>query len=155
MADEEVEKAQEQPKSRLKDPKIMAVGAVLVGLGAYQFVLKPAPAETEATVEVAPPAEGAIHELDEMILNLNDEDNTYLRVGVAIVLTELEDPAMFEAEDAIAKDVVVEYLTSLEPKDFEPGEARQATKDTLTELMVEAYGEDRVVRVLFTGLVMQ
>lgn len=154
MADEE-DKPEEAPKSRLKDPKIMAVGAVLVGLGAYQFVLKPAPEETEAAVEEAPPAEGAIHELDEMILNLNDDDNTYLRVGIAVVLTELEDPAMFEADEAIAKDVVVEYLTSLEPKDFEPGEARQITKDQLSELMVEAYGEDRVTRVLFTGLVMQ
>jgi flagellar basal body-associated protein FliL len=155
MADEEEEKEKEAPKSKLKDPKIMAVGALVVGLGAYQFVLKPAPEETEMVEEVAPPVEGAIHELDEMILNLNDEENTYLRVGVAIVLTELEDPAMFEADEAIAKDVVVEYLTSLEPMDFEPGEARQATKDTLTELMVEAYGEDRVIRVLFTGLVMQ
>lgn len=153
MADEE--DIEEAPKSKLKDPKIMAVGAVLVGLGAYQFMLRPAPDETEMVEEVAPPAEGAIHELDEMILNLNDEENTYLRVGVAIVLTELEDPAMFEADEAIAKDVVVEYLTSLEPKDFEPGQARQATKDTLTGRMVEAYGEDRVVRVLFTGLVMQ
>jgi flagellar basal body-associated protein FliL len=71
------------------------------------------------------------------------------------VLTDTEDPAMFEADQAIAKDVIVDYLGSRTTDDLAPGETRQETKDELSDLMVEAYGDDRVIRVLFTALVMQ
>lgn len=133
-----------------------AVGGVVLLLAAYQFVLKPAPApEALAMVEELPPAEGAIHELEEMVINLDGEGASYLRVGVAIVLTEEEDPALFAADEAIAKDVVIGYLGTLSADELEAGEPRAAVKDELGALMIEAYGEDRVVRVLFTALVTQ
>ncbi len=147
-------------KSKVKDPKILGIGGIVIAALVYQFALK-APPETEMVEPDPEPVEGAIVELDEMVLNLEDENASYLRVGVAVVLNELEDPAMFEADQAIAKDVIVDYLGSRTAADLAPGDARQATKEELSKLMVEAYGEDeaygeeRVIRVLFTALVMQ
>jgi len=153
MADKTDE--EEAPKkSKVKDPKILGIGGIVIAALVYQFALK-APPETEMVVEDPEPVEGAIVELDEMVLNLEDENASYLRVGVAVVLTDLEDPALFEADEAIAKDVIVDYLGSRTSEDFAPGEARSDTKEELSELMVEAYGDDRVIRVLFTALVMQ
>lgn len=152
--DDESEIEEEKPKkSKVKNPKILGVGGIIIAALVYQFALK-APSETDAVVDPEP-VEGAIFELEEMVLNLEDENASYLRVGVAVVLTDTEDPALFEADEAIAKDVIVDYLGSRTAADLAPGEARQETKDELSELMVEAYGDDRVIRVLFTALVMQ
>ncbi|MDH4278372.1 MAG: flagellar basal body-associated FliL family protein [Acidimicrobiia bacterium] len=141
-------------KSKVKDPKILGIGGIVIAALVYQFALK-APPETEMVEADPDPVEGSIFELEEMVLNLEDENANYLRVGVAVVLTDTEDPAMFEADQAIAKDVIVDYVGSRTSADFAPGQPRQQTKEELSELMVEAYGEDRVVRVLFTALVMQ
>lgn len=148
---------EEGKKGPLKNPKILGIAGIVVAGLAYQFVLKPPPPTEEdpAAMEEVAPVEGAIVELEEMILNLDDPDVNYLRVGVAIVLTETEDPKLFEADSAIAKDVIVDYLGSLSAADFAAGEARNATKEELGKRMIEAYGEDRVMRVLFTSLVMQ
>ena len=134
-----------------------AVGAfVLTG---YNVFLKPAPTATvteTVVVEEAAPMDGAIHELEEMVINLSgNEGATFLRVGIAIVLTEEEDPALFAADEAIAKDVVIELLGAKRAEDLAAGPARQSVKQQLTDAMIEAYGEDRVIRALFTGLVMQ
>lgn len=134
-----------------------AVGAfVLTG---YNVFLKPAPTATAepVVVEVVEPADGAIHELEEMVINLSGDGGgaTFLRVGIAIVLTEEEDPAMFAADEAIAKDVIIELLGAKRAEDLAAGPARQSVKQQLTDAMIEAYGEERVNRVLFTGLVMQ
>ena len=159
MADnEEVEEEAKSKKSKIKDPKILGVGGVVIAGLLYQFMLKApdeVPMDDAVSVEEEASMEGAIYELEEMVLNLDEEDVSYLRVGVAVVLTETEDPTLFEADQAIAKDVIVDYLGSRSAVDLAPGEMRQKTKDRLSELMVEAYGEDRVVRVLFTALVMQ
>ena len=155
MADKSDDDKEEVKKSKVKDPKILGIGGVIIAALVYQFALKAPPPETEMPEPEPETVEGPIVELEEMVLNLEDEDASYLRVGVAVVLTELEDPAMFEADQAIAKDVIVDYLGSRTAADLAPGEARQATKEELSKLMVEAYGEERVVRVLFTALVMQ
>lgn len=155
MADKpEVEEDEKPKKSKVKDPKILGVGGIVIAALVYQFALK-APPDAEMVVEDPVPVEGAIFELEEMVLNLEDENANYLRVGVAVVLTDLEDPAMFEADQAIAKDVIVDYVGSRTSEDFAPGEPRKQTKEELSELMIDAYGDDRVVRVLFTALVMQ
>lgn len=155
-SDGDKDKDGEEPKkkSKVKDPKILGIGGIIIAALVYQFALK-APPETEMVEPDPEPVEGSIFELEEMVLNLEDENANYLRVGVAVVLTDIEDPATFEADQAIAKDVIVDYVGSRTAADFAPGEPRQQTKEELSERMVEAYGEDRVVRVLFTALVMQ
>lgn len=134
---------------------IMAVGALVVAGLAYNFLLKPAPPPPDelAMVEVEP-VEGEIIELPEMVINLEDDEVRFARIAVALVLEEGTLAADFEAESAIAKDIVLDTVSSLSADDLR-GENRQAVKDDLSMKVREAYGDEKVVRVLITALVMQ
>lgn len=143
-----------------KKKMIMIVGG-LAALGAvYNFVLKPAPPPDELAMEEEEPVEvelieGEIFEMEEMILNIGGEETGFLRIGLAIVLDEMTLAADFEAEAAIAKDVAVHYLSSATQDDLRSAAGREAIKEELSTLIREAYGGEKVVRVLFTALVMQ
>lgn len=137
--------------------KFIVIG--LVALGAvYNFVLKPAPPEdllaAEEMVEVEL-VEGEIFQLEELVLNLEDPDVGYLRVGIAVVLEELVLAADFELKAAIAQDVAISYLSAQTPEDLRSAAGKVEIKEELSMLMREAYNDEMVVRVLFTGLVMQ
>jgi flagellar basal body-associated protein FliL len=150
---------EEEKKGR--DPKMMAVGGLIVAGLVYQFALKPAPAdptmdgETAGVTTTVAPVEGEIYELPEMVLNLNDPDVTYLRIAVALVLEEGVVAKDFEAESAIAKDILVQKLTQLSAADLDDPVRRQEVKDELGMEIRAAYGDAKVVRVLITSLVMQ
>ncbi len=142
--------------------KLIMIVVVIAVLGAvYQFVLKSsAPEEIDGAMPEEIPAEvelieGEIVELEEMILNIGGEGSGYLRIGLAIVLEEGTPAADFEAESAIAKDVAIQYLSSLTDDKLRSTEGRQEVKDKLSMLIREAYGDEKVIRVLFTALVMQ
>lgn len=140
---------------------IMIVGVLGIAGAAYQFVLKPSPtpeelaaAEEEAAEEEI--IEGAIVELDEMILNIGTpEDPGFLRVGIAIVLDEMTLAADFEAESAIAKDEIIMYLTSLPREQLATSEGKARAKEELSTRIRAAYGDEKVVRILFTAFVTQ
>ena len=133
---------------------IMVVGGLAALGGVYNFVLKsePPPPEEMAMVDVEP-VEGEIVELPEMVVNLQDDEVTYVRIGVALILEEGTLAADFEAESAIAKDIVLDTISSLQADDLRGN--RQAVKDDLSVKVREAYGDEKVVRVLITSLVMQ
>jgi len=163
MADDTGDEEEEEEGGGGKKKLIMGVVAVAALGGVYNFVLKAPPPEEEgampdamaaAVVEVDP-IEGEIVELEEMILNIGGESGGYLRVGLALVLDELTMAADFEPEAAIAKDVAVQYLSSQTSEQLRSAEGRQEAKDELSTLIREAYGGEKVVRVLFTALVMQ
>jgi flagellar basal body-associated protein FliL len=139
--------------------KIMIVGGLLAAGAVYNFVLKKPPPEEPMTPEeiaaAAEPVEGEIVPMEEMILNLSGADAGYLKITLAIVLDELTLAADFEAELPIAQDVAVQYLSAQTPEKFTTPEGRQAAKDELSALIKEAYDGEKVVRVLFTSLVMQ
>ena len=99
--------------------------------------------------------EGEILELDEMILNIGGDQPGFLRIGIALVLDDMTVAKDFEAESAIAKDVAVHYLSSLDQETLRTIEGREEAKEQLSILVREAYGDEKVVRVLFTALVMQ
>ncbi|MGH1493739.1 MAG: flagellar basal body-associated FliL family protein [Acidimicrobiales bacterium] len=159
MADDAGDEEEEEEGGG-KKKIIMIVGGLAALGGVYNFVLKapPPPEEmgmaVEEPVEVAP-VEGEILELDEMILNIGGDTPGFLRIGIAIVLDELTIAKDFEAESAIAKDVAVHYLSSIEQDQLRSVEGREKAKEELSVLVREAYGDDKVVRVLFTALVMQ
>lgn len=162
MADDNDDEEEEEEGGGGKKKIIMIVGGLAVVGAAYNFVLKPAPPPDDmAMVEEEPEEivviEGEIVELDEMILNIPDAEGQrgFLRIGLAIVLAELEVAKDFEAESAIAKDVAVQYLSGLTQEDLLGPENQTMVKEKLTELVREAYGEERVSRVLITALVMQ
>lgn len=161
MADDDAGEEEEDEGGGGKKKIIMIVGG-LAALGAvYNFVLKPSPepvpdevAMTDEPVE-EDVAEGEILELDEMILNIGGDQPGFLRIGIALVLDDMTVAKDFEAESAIAKDVAVHYLSSLDQETLRTIEGREEAKEQLSILVREAYGDEKVVRVLFTALVMQ
>lgn len=152
------EEEEEEEEGGGKKKIIMIVGG-LAALGAvYNFVLKsPPPEEDLAAAEEAEvePVEGEIVELEEMILNIGGDEPGYLRIGLALVLDEMTLAADFEPEVPIAKDVAVQYLSSQSAERLRSDTGRIEAKEELSVLIREAYGEEKVVRVLFTSLVMQ
>lgn len=159
MADDNDTDEEEEEGGGGKKKIIMIVGAVAILGAVYQFVLKSPPPEDDMTATTEPEEveliEGEIVELEEMILNIDGEGSGYLRIGLAIVLDEVTLAADFEAESAIAKDVAVQYLSSQTSERLRSDSGRQEAKEELSVLMREAYGDEKVVRVLFTSLVMQ
>ncbi len=159
MADDAGDEEEEEEGGG-KKKIIMIVGGLAALGGVYNFVLKPAPPPEEMGMEVVEPVdlepvEGEILELDEMILNIGGDTPGFLRIGIAVVLDELTIAKDFEAESAIAKDVAVHYLSSLDQDQLRSVEGREKAKEELSALTREAYGDEKVVRVLFTALVMQ
>lgn len=162
MADENEENEEEEEGGGGGKKKIIMIVGVLAALGGvYNFVLKPSPPAEEPTPEelaaALEPVEGEIYQLEEMILNIEGEEGsgTFLRIGLALVLEEGVLVADFELQEAIAKDVSVQYLSSIDSSTLRTAEGRRAAKDELAVLIREAYGDAMVVRVLFTSLVMQ
>lgn len=159
MADD-ADDDEEEEEGGGKNKIVMIVGLVVVLGAAYQFVLKPAPPPEEMGMVEEPVEvemiEGEIVELEEMILNIGTpEEPGFLRIGLALVLDELTLTADFEPESAIAKDVAIQYLSSVTRDQMRTAEGRAVVKEELGLLIREAYGGEKVVRVLFTALVMQ
>ncbi len=145
-----------------KDPKMMAIGGLVVAGLVYQFVLKPAPAEEPVldangvvVTTTMPIVEGEIFELPEMVLNIDDPEITYLRIQFAVVLDDTIIGKDFEAESAIAKDILVTELGQLSATELKDPARREALKEELSAEIRSAYGDAKVVRILITSLVMQ
>ncbi len=154
--DEDVDEEEEEGGGKGGKLKFVVIG--LVALGAiYNFVLKPAPEETEMLAEPMEVEliEGEIFQMEEMVLNLEDPDVGYLRIGLAVVLEEGILAADFEMESAIARDVAVTFLSAQSVEDLRSAAGKVEIKKELSMLMREAYDDEKVIRVLFTGLVMQ
>lgn len=152
--EEEIDEEEEDGKGGKL--KFAVIG--LVALGAiYNFVLKPAPEETEMMAEPMEVEliEGEIFQMEEMVLNLEDANVGYLRIGLAVVLEEGVLAADFEMESAIGRDVAVTFLSAQAVDDLRSAAGKVEIKEELSMLMREAYGDEKVIRVLFTGLVMQ
>lgn len=139
---------------------MMAVGALVLGAGAYKFVLAPAPAPADPAAAAAAaaavvPEEGEVLELPEVVINLADPDTRYARVGVALVLEKGIVAKDFEAESAIAKDVILSYISKLSYAQLRDPAVKDQAKVELSAQIRQAYGDAKVVRALFTVLVMQ
>ncbi len=158
-----VEAEGDDEEKKGKDPKMMAVGGLIVAGLVYQFVLKPAPAEEPVVLDAngvavtttMPIVEGEIYELPEMVLNIDDPEITYLRIQFAIVLDDTILGADFEAEAAIAQDILVSELGQLSAEELSDPVLREALKEDLSTKIREAYGNEKVVRLLITSMVMQ
>lgn len=141
----------EEKKSKLP----MIVGGLLALGGVYNFVLKPAPVEEPIALVDIEPIEGEIFELPEMVINIDDDSVQYVRVAMAIVLEEGTLAADFELEAAIAKDAILEDLSGRTVEQLQSTQGKQQIKEELSVTLREAYGDEHVIRVLFTALVMQ
>ena len=63
--------------------------------------------------------------------------------------------ADFEAEAAIAQDILVTELGQLTADELSDPVVREAIKEDLSTKIREAYGNEKVVRLLITSMVMQ
>jgi flagellar protein FliL len=146
------------PKKKSKKKKLLLLVVLLAaGGGVYRFVLSSpeAAADPEAVVEEPAPEEGEILELPEAVMNLADPETRYARVGLALVLEKGVVAKDFEAQSAIAKDVALEYLSSFTHAELRDPATKQLAKDELSRRVRAAYGDEKVVRVLWTVLVIQ
>lgn len=141
----------EEKKSKLP----MIIGGLLALGAVYNFVLKPAPVEDPIALVDVEPIEGEIFELPEMVINIDDDSVQYVRVAMAIVLEEGTLAADFELEAAIAKDAILEDLSGRTVEQLQSTQGKQQIKEELSASLREAYGDEHVIRVLFTALVMQ
>lgn len=149
--DDSEEEGEEKGKSKLP----MIIGAVLALGAVYNFVLKPAPVEDPMAMVDPEPIEGEIFELPEMVINIDDDAVQYVRVAMAIILEEGTLAADFELEAAIAKDAILEDLSGRTAEQLQSTQGKQDIKAELSATLREAYGDEKVIRVLFTALVMQ
>ena len=155
MAKKKSDDEEEEEESGGKKKIFMIVGALLALGAVYNFVLKPSPPPDALAMVDPEPVEGEIFELPEMVINLQDDEVSFLRVGVALILEEGTMAADFEAEAAIAKDVVLDDLSSRTAQELRSSDSKQTVKEELSAKIREAYDDEKVVRVLFTTLVMQ
>ena len=152
--------AEEEEDEKGKKKPMMIGGAIVAAVVVYKFVLAPAPApvEEEAIDEMAERVleEGEILPLEEIVVNLIDEDeNRYLRVGIALVLEAGTSSASMETETPIAIDAAIDYLSAQSFADLrEPG-SKTEVRDDLSANIRAAYDDAKVVRVLLTTFVMQ
>ena len=150
--------AKKKSDDEKKKSKLPIIGALVLAVVAYKFVLAPTPpaeskpAAAEEHVEVE---EGGVVPLPELVLNLADEEPRYLRVGLALILEAGTPIEKMEEELPIASDVAVDVLSAKTFAELrEPG-AKQAVKEELSEKVRKAFHDEKVVRVIFTSFVMQ
>jgi len=136
----------------------MMVGAAVVAVVAYKFLLAPgAPAEpaTAGGEAAAVIEEGAVIPLPELVLNLADSEPRYLRVGIALILEKGVSIEGVKEEVPIASDAAVDVLSAKTFAELrEPG-AKQMIKEELSRKVREAFHGEKVARVIFTSFVMQ
>ncbi len=148
----------EEAAAAAKKKKMMIGGGLVAAVAIYMFVLKPAPAEEVpdalAMAEVVL-VEGEIIELPDLVINIADDNVSFARVGVALVLEEGTAAADFELETAIAKDAILDDLSGRTAEQLQTPEGKRVIKEELSVTIREAYGDAKVVRVLFTVFVMQ
>lgn len=138
----------------------MIIGGVVAVALIYQFVLAPKSAPADAEVAAGAEVEEVIEEgesvpVPELTLNLAGEQLHYLRVGVALILEKGVTPGEVEAELAKASDVVIDVLSAKTFDELRMPDAKATAKAELSEKVREAYGGEKVARVIFTSFVMQ
>jgi flagellar FliL protein len=116
---------------------------VLVGAGAWFFLLGGQPAEAEK------PKPGEVVALEPISVNL--AGGHYLKVGVALQVVEVP---VHEPEGSRALDIAIDLLSGRDMAELASTEERQMVKSELVERISEAYHGD-VMDVYFTEFVMQ
>lgn len=160
MADEETE--EEAAAASAAKKKKMIIGAVLAAGAVYKFVLSgggEVPPDALASVDEMVEedvAEGDIIPIPEMTLNLADKGELrFARIGLAVVLLEGEDPVVASTKMPLVQDVVVDVVGDMTFAELRAPGAKEALKETVSQLSREAFDGEVVSRVLFTSFVMQ
>jgi flagellar FliL protein len=160
------------PEKKKMDPKILAIGGVVLLALVYFMFLKPKPAANDAappTAAGAPitagnvklgdleniPHDGPVVALSSITVNL--ADGKFLRVGVALQLGKAGssdgtiDPPSYGAR---ALDSTISVMSTYTATDLTDAKGRLKAKERLARTIVARYGGD-VLGIYFTDFVMQ
>lgn len=129
------------PKKSKKKLVIAVVAVLLLGGAGYWFFLKPTDAE-------ASPKPGEVVTLDAIQINL--EDGHYLRVGLALQLTE----SAHDLDGSQALDATIDLFSGREIKEVTTAKTRNRLKAELENELSHLYHGD-VMGVYFTDFVTQ
>jgi len=142
---------------------LLPVLAIVV-VGAAGF-LQPSGSDAEEPAHVAAPvapvevvtevAEGPVVAVGEVTANLAGPDVHHARVAIAVVLGAEVEPDAVRDRLPVLTDAVVEELARRSYDELSAPEGSDVLRDALTERAHELLGEDTVVRVLLTGLLVQ
>jgi flagellar protein FliL len=133
--------ATEETSGRGKKLVVLLLVLALVGAAAWWFLLRGPSAPEE-------PVPGEVVALEPIQINL--ADGHYLRIGVALQLTE----AAHEVDGSKALDAVIELFSGAEPAELANPEKRHEYKKHLEKELAHSYHGD-VLEVYFTELVTQ
>lgn len=133
--------APEAPKKSKKKLIIILVAVLALAGGGYMMFLKPKPPP-------GPPVPGEVVTLEPIQINL--AANHYLRIGIALQLTE----GTAEADGSKALDATIGVFSGLPMDEVNDAKRRAKLKKELTKELAELY-EHEVMGVYFTEFVTQ
>lgn len=99
--------------------------------------------------------EGEVVEVEPLTVNLAEPGLHYARVGLGLVLVEGADGGEVTARLALLKDALISTVASFGSRTLVTVEGQEKLRRALTRVAHEVYGEDTVLRVVLTELVVQ
>lgn len=156
---EEIEDAVEGEEAPPKSKKMLFIigGAVLVlllgaGAGAYFFLFAGGDDASAAKVEVVPTF---FYDLDTMTVNLNSDDDQFLKLSIALELENEEMVAIVQPRMARVVDAFQVYLRELRPADLEGSAGIYRLKEELRRRVNLAIAPAEVRSILFKEILVQ
>lgn len=152
MSDETTEvESGDSPKEKKGKSNLLPAVVLALGILGGGYFMGGSGSASEAEAPEPPPGEVATVEP----LSLNLADGHFLKVGIALQLTEEVHLEEFgEGELAKARDLLIDRLAGRKMEELASPEGREALKEELSEAARETF-HDEVIDVYFTDFVMQ
>lgn len=143
---------EEKPGGGKKKLLLIVLPLLLAGGGAAYFFLGMSGDEAPTDTTIAPVVEGEVVPVDTMTVNLPDDH--YAKVGFALVLDSMADPASIEPKLPIVKDAALSILTRFDAQELSTSDGMERLRDELSDFTSKEFDGD-VLRVVLTELLVQ
>lgn len=124
------------------------VALLLVGGGAVWFLV------LGGDREPPPPEDGEIIPLEPLTTTTGEETLRHARVGIAIVLTNGEDPAVVEPSIPLLQDALLREVAGMSADQLRSVEGSEELRFRLSAHARDIWGEEVVRRVVLTELLL-
>ena len=154
MSAESVEVVEEVAPQRGKK-RLLVIGVLLVvllGGGAAGWFLLLAP---DAEAIEASPEEGTILTLEPLTTTLGQSGLRHARVGIAVVLADGVDPLPITEKQALLKDALLREVATMDADRLRSAEGSEQLRSQLSRDARAIWGDDVVLRVVLTELLVQ